>query len=173
MIGIFRRRDRFAPPPSEFERQAIPVASVVLASAAPLLPIIATVPILPPLGLLTLLAWRLLRSDLWPVWAALPLGLVDDLFSGAPIGSAAAGWTLALLAIELVDRRLVWRDHWQDWGIAVLLTAFVQQLALGLDAIAGGATRPVVLIPQLVIAAFAFPVVTRVCAALDRRRFAR
>jgi rod shape-determining protein MreD len=173
MIGVFRRRDRFAPPPSEFERQAIPVASVVLASLTPLLPIVATVPLLPPFGLLTLLAWRLLRSDLWPVWAALPLGLFDDLLSGAPIGTAAAGWTLALLAIEVIDRRLVWRDHWQDWGIAILLTVLVQLLALGLSTIAGGATSPLLLAPQFAIAALAFPFITRICAGLDRARFAR
>lgn len=173
MIGLVRRRTRFSPPPGEFERQLIPVLSVMIASMMPLLPVVATAPLLPPFGLMALLAWRLLRPDLWPVWAALPLGLFDDLFSGQPLGSGVALWTLAFLAVETIDRRMVWRDHWQDWGIAVALIAGVLVLGLVLATIAGGATPLAVLLPQIALSALLFPLVARACAALDRRRSAR
>ena len=51
----------------------VPAISVMLGSMTVLLPSIALYPLLPPFGLLMLLAWRMLVRDLWPVWAALPL----------------------------------------------------------------------------------------------------
>ena len=95
-MALLPRRDRFAPPPTAFEQQLIPVVSVLLASLVPLLPMIASTPVVPPFGFMMLLSWRLMRNDLWPVWAALPLGLFDDMFSGAPIGTAAAHTSMTL-----------------------------------------------------------------------------
>lgn len=167
------RQSPFAPPPGAFERQLIPVVSVMLASLAPLLPDIATAPLLPPLGFMVLLSWRLLRDDLWPVWVALPLGLFDDIFSGQPLGSAMALWTIAFLIIDVVNSQLVWRDHWQDWGIAALAITGELVLSLGIARLTGGAMPIVLLVPQIVVSALLFPIVARGCAFLDRLRFAR
>lgn len=169
-MALLPRRDRFAPPPTAFEQQLIPVASVMLASLAPLLPMIMTVPIVPPFGYMMLLGWRLRRNDLWPVWAALPLGAFDDLFSGAPIGTAMALWTITFLAIDAIDRRWVWRDHIQDWGIAVAFVAGYLLLALFLS---GGILPLWVLTPQLLLSALIFPVIGRMTAMLDRWRLGR
>jgi rod shape-determining protein MreD len=167
------RRSPFAPPPGAFERQAVPIGSVMIASLAPLLPVIATAPVLPPLGLMVLLGWRLLRDDLWPVWIALPLGLFDDIFSGQPLGSAMALWTLCFLAIDLIDSRFVWRDHWQDWGIAALAIAAELGLALCIAHLTGGAMPFILLLPQIAVAVLLFPMIARLCAMLDRLRLAR
>jgi rod shape-determining protein MreD len=172
-VIVLGRRSPFAPPPGAFERQLVPVGSVLLASLAPLLPEIATNTLLPPLGLMVLLAWRLLRDDLWPVWIALPLGLFDDLFSGQPLGTAMALWTIAFLGIDLIDTRLVWRDHWQDWGIAGLIIAAELTLALGIAHLTGGAMPFVLLLPQIAVSILLFPLVARSCAALDRLRLLR
>ena len=169
-MALLPRRDRFAPPPTAFEQQLIPVVSVLLASLAPLLPMIAGTPVVPPFGYMMLLCWRLMRNDLWPVWAALPLGAFDDLFSGAPIGTAAALWTMSFIAIDMIDRRWVWRDHLQDWGIAVALVTIYLVLALWLS---GGGLPLVMLLPQIVFSALLFPVVARVTAMLDRWRLGR
>jgi rod shape-determining protein MreD len=171
VIGL-GRRSPFAPPPGAFERQLIPIASVLIASMAPLLPEIATVPILPPLGFMVLLGWRMLRDDLWPVWVALPLGLFDDIFSGQPLGSAMALWTITFLVIDFIDSRFVWRDHWQDWGIAIVAIAAELTLALGIAHITGGAMPFLLLLPQMLVSALVFPLIARVCAALDRLRLA-
>lgn len=167
------RQSPFAPPPGAFERQLIPVVSVMLASLAPLLPDIATAPLLPPFGFMVLLSWRLLRDDLWPVWVALPLGLFDDIFSGQPLGSAMALWTITFLIIDVINNQLVWRDHWQDWGIAALAIAGELVLSLGIARLTGGAMPVVLLVPQIVVSALLFPIVARGCAFLDRLRFAR
>ena len=169
-MALLPRRDRFVPPPTSFEQQLIPVASVLLASLAPLLPMIATAPVVPPFGFMMLLGWRLLRNDLWPVWAALPLGAFDDLFSGASIGTAMALWTMAFIAIDAIDRRFIWRDHFQDWGIAVIFIAVYLLLAMLMNS----AHAPLyVTMPQLVFAALLFPIVARVAGLLDRWRFGR
>ena len=170
VIPRLPRRDKFAPPPTAFEQQLIPVVSVLLGSLAPLLPIIISTPVIPPVGFMMLLGWRLMRNDLWPVWAALPLGIFDDLFSGAPIGTAAALWTMSFIAIDLIDRRWVWRDHLQDWAIAVAFVGAYLLLALWLS---GGAMPLVLLLPQWGFAALLFPVVARTIVMLDRWRLGR
>jgi rod shape-determining protein MreD len=169
-MALLPRRDRFAPPPTAFEQQLIPVVSVMLASLAPLLPMISTAPMMPPLGFMMLLSWRLLRNDLWPVWAALPLGLFDDLFSGAPIGAGMALWATTFIAIDAIDRRFVWRDHMQDWGIAIAFVAAYLALAGWLS---GGGAPIWALAPQLVLSGLLFPILSRTTAMLDRWRLGR
>ncbi|CAN5254470.1 hypothetical protein BH09PSE3_BH09PSE3_11860 [soil metagenome] len=172
MIALGRRKP-FARPPGRFERQLVPILSVMIASLAPLLPEISTAAVLPPFGFMVLLGWRLLRDDLWPVWVALPLGLFDDIFSGQPLGSAMALWTISFLAIDLIDTRFVWRDHWQDWGIAAFAIAAELTLALGIAHLTGGAMSAVFLLPQFAVSILLFPLIARVCAMLDRFRLAR
>jgi rod shape-determining protein MreD len=104
---------------------AIPTISVMVCSMLTALPFIADAPLLPPFGLLLFLAWRLMRSDIWPVWIGIPLGFWDDLLSGQPIGSAVALWTAIMLAMDLLDRRVVWRDFRIDWLIGGAALFFV------------------------------------------------
>ncbi len=172
-MAPLRRRSSFTPPPTALERQLVPIVSTMLAALFPIVPLVAEVPLLPPLGLLVFLGWRLLRPEVWPLWMGLPLGLWDDLASGQPLGSAMFGWTLAMLALDLLDQRLGFRTQLQDWGIAALLVAANLLIALAFVRVGGGATPVFMLVPQLVIAALAWPVVTRTCAALDRWRRVR
>lgn len=161
--------------PPKIRLFVIPIASVMLASMLPaLLPIIASSPILPPFGLLMLLGWRLLRHELWPIWIAVPLGLWDDMFSGQPIGSAMALWTLAVLAIEVADRRLYWRDVKEDWALAAASIAFCLigggWLALSpypIDSIIA------VLLPQITLTILLFPMALRCAGWLDNKRLKR
>ncbi len=144
------------------------VVSILVGSLVTLLPIVATVPFLPPFGLLMFLAWRLLRPGALPVWAAAPLGLFDDLVSGQPLGSAMLLWQLCSLMLDLVDTRLVARDFWQDWllaggAIAVCLVAgraFATSLSAHVDT---------VLLFQTIVSVALFPAATRLCTALAGR----
>ena len=149
-----------------------PIVTVLLASAVALLPIYYNAPLLPPLGNMTLLSWRLLRSDIWPVWIGAPLGLFDDLATGEPIGSAVALWTLSLVVLDLIDRRVVWRGLWLDWVISACMLAAYLPLA-GLLARTGNLVEIGRLIwPQLLFSILLMPMVMRVTARLDdwRRR---
>jgi rod shape-determining protein MreD len=140
--------------------------SVVLGSLGTLAPVIAVVPVLPPLGLLFLLGWRLTRGDALAVWAAVPLGLFDDMVSGQPPGSAMLLWTLSTLVIDVLDSRLVWRDFWQDWLIAAGATGFCL-IAGRFIASPISAHVDTAMLIQLAIAAVLFPAVRRLCAWAD------
>ena len=58
-----------------------------------------------------------------PVWAGLPLGFVDDLYSGQPFGSAMLLWSLAMIALEAIETRWPWRSFLLDWFAAAVLTS--------------------------------------------------
>lgn len=151
--------------------RVIPIVSVVIGSLAPLLPIVASWPMLPPLGLLMLLGWRLLRPELWPLWIGLPLGLLDDLISGNPIGAAMLVWTLILIALDFADGRYLWRDYWFEWLIASGAISFYILASMLISAIIDGGSAAVwPLLPQLAMAILLVPLVLRLCARLDAWR---
>jgi rod shape-determining protein MreD len=164
---------------SRFDREqsllkmlAIPIASIVLASMVTTLPFLTTQPLLPPFGLLTFLAWRLMRPGLLPLWSGVPFGLIDDIFSGQPFGSAGLLWSLAILVIEIIDARAIWRDYMQDWLIASLLIIAVLLGGLWIAGMAHAVPNPVVLFPQMLLSILLYPLVVRICARLDSWRLA-
>ena len=161
--------DPFATPLPEGRARALPWLTVMAGSLATIVPVVASLPLLPPMGLLMLLAWRLLARFALRPWAAAPLGAFDDLVSGQPLGSAVLLWSLCFLAIDLVEQRLVFRDFWQDWVIAG--TAVAACLLAGrIIALPLGARVDVVLLAQIVIAVMLFPLAARIVAWIDRKR---
>jgi rod shape-determining protein MreD len=141
---------------------SVPYLSIMLASLLPVLLIADVMPLLPSLGLLMLL-----------LWAGAPLGAFDDLFSGQPFGSAMLLWSLALIAIELIEARFPWRGFWQDWFTAGLAAVLVWLAGLMLS---GGRLTPemlVVALPQALLAVLLYPILARMVASLDRFRLAR
>lgn len=151
----------------------IPWASILLGSLTPLLPVIAPAPIVPPFAYLLLLAWRLMRPGLLPLWAGLPLGAFDDLYSGQPFGSGILLFSLTMIGLELLDARFPWRSFWQDWIVASGLIAAYLVLA----ALASGAhvdqSELVALAPQFLLSVIAFPAIARIVSLLDRLRLLR
>jgi rod shape-determining protein MreD len=151
----------------------LPWLTILLGSLTPWLPIIAPAPVLPPFGLMFLLAWRLLRPGLLPLWAGLPLGLFDDLYSGQPFGSGVLLFSLVLIGIELFEIRFPWRSFWLDWLTAsAILIVYLIVAAL----ISGAELTFVqlrVIAPQLLLSIVLFPVVARLVAHFDRLRLMR
>lgn len=171
------RRDRYG---SKINRThspslagGLPWASVMVASLVQILPLAAAVPVMPPLGFIVLLCWRLVRPGLLPVWAGFPLGLFDDLLSGQPFGSAILLWSLALLVIEVIEVRLPWREFLLDWLLAAaILAVYLMAAAL----VSGGRmTAPLLLalLPQLLLSVLVYPIIARMVAWLDRLRLMR
>ncbi len=151
----------------------LPWVSILLASLTPMLPVIAPAPILPPFAFLLLIAWRLMRPGLLPLWAGLPLGAFDDLYSGQPFGSGILLFSLTMIAIELLDIRLPWRSFWQDWIIATGLIAAYLVLAAAISGAFPHETELVALVPQFLLSMVAFPVIARIVSLLDRLRLLR
>jgi rod shape-determining protein MreD len=155
---------------SPWRMRLVPIILVLLASMLTCLPWLVEQALLPPFGLMVFLAWRLMRPGLWPIWAGLPFGMFDDVFSGQPFGSAAFVWSLAMIGLEILDQRAAWRDHWQDWfiGSIVIISAVILQWAI----IEWAYTAPQLhtLIPQLLISILLFPLTVRMCAKFDTWR---
>jgi rod shape-determining protein MreD len=151
----------------------VPIVSVMLGSmVTSVLPLVAGAPMLPPFGLMILIAWRLLRPGMWPAWIGLPLGLFDDLYSGQPFGSSALVWSLCMIAIEMMDLRGVWRDHVRDWLIAALLIMFALFAGLGISSLVQSAPEAEIIVPQMLLSILLYPLVVRFCARLDSWRLA-
>ncbi|MCE7796036.1 rod shape-determining protein MreD [Sphingobium sufflavum] len=153
--------------------RATPVITVMLGSLLPaMIPVVSLSPTTPPLGLMLLLAWRLLRPELWPLWIGLPLGFFDDIATGHPVGTAMCLWTLALVVIDSISVRLIWRDYAQDWLIAsIAIIAILAMSWLLMHLAPGGGGGPLDrLWPQALLSIMSFPLVARLCARLDRWR---
>lgn len=162
-------RPPFEEPLGRGRARLLPWATVMVGSLVTILPWGATLPLLPPVGLLLLLSWRLLAPLSLRVWAPALLGLFDDLLSGQPLGSAMLLWTLAYFLVEAIDARSGVRDFKQSWAIAALAIAFVllggRLAATPLDAHVDS-----VLLLQIVISVLLFPAAARLVAWIDLRR---
>lgn len=163
-----RRRINRAPLP--IVARTVPWISVMLGSLLPGWLFMASAPYVPPLGFLMLLAWRQLRPGLLPIWAGLPLGLFDDLYSGQPMGSAILLWSVAMIVIEVVELRFPWRNFALEWLLATAMIIAYVLAALGAANLAGGSTAVAVLAPQVILAILFYPFIGRIVAALDRLR---
>lgn len=152
---------------------SIPWLTIVLGSLSPLLPIIASAPLLPPMGFIMLIAWRLVHPGLLPLWAGVPLGLIDDLFSGQPFGSAIMLWSLALLGIEAVEARFPWRGFLQDWLMASAVMTIYLAFGAVLSGTGEGFMQLPLIVPQLLLSVMLFPIIGRMVASLDRLRLTR
>ena len=159
--------------PSPFLAYLLPWLAIALASVAPAWPVIASFPLMPPLGFLMLLGWRQLHPGLLPVWAGLPLGLLDDLVSGQPAGSGVLLWSATLLGLEAIELRWPWRNFLVEWAVSGAIIAAYLVIA-GL--IANGITRAdwlMVILPQMLVSILVYPLIGRVVAWLDRLRLAQ
>lgn len=152
---------------------AVPWLSILAASLLPVFFIASALPLVPPAGFVMLVAWRLVRPGLLPVWAGFPLGLFDDLFSGQPLGSAVLLWSLTMIAIELLDRRIPWRSFPQDWIAATLALLGYLLAAFVLSGATATAPALVALGPQALLSVLLFPAAARLVATLDRLRLTR
>jgi rod shape-determining protein MreD len=139
-----------------------------------LLPILSSGGWWPDFGLLMLLGWRLLRADAWPAWWAAPLGFANDLIVGNPIGLSVALWTAMMIAMDILDRRTMWRDYWIEWAIAALFIGLSEAAQcrvagmLGADVPFNISAGPAILIGVLF-----FPVGAFAASRVDRWRLGR
>ena len=167
----FRKRINRAPSP--VLAIGVPWVTIMLASLSPAWPVLASAPVLPPFGFMLLLAWRQGHPGILPVWAGLPLGAFDDVYSGQPLGSAVLLWSLTIMLLELVEARFPWRNFLLDWLAASVLIAVYLVASLLLANAAGASASLAILAPQAITAVFLFPLAGRLVAMFDRFRLLR
>ncbi|MBX7493021.1 rod shape-determining protein MreD [Qipengyuania sp. 1NDW9] len=151
----------------------IPWASILIASLLPIFAVAAALPMVPPLGFMLLIAWRLVRPGLLPVWAGFPLGLFDDLYSGQPFGFAILTWSVVLLVIELIENRWPWRAFWQDWFTACILIAIYLLVGWLLSGATPTLHSLIGVVPQFVLSILIFPLIARMVGWFDDLRLRR
>jgi rod shape-determining protein MreD len=151
----------------------VPALTVVLASLLAAMPIVTTSGWWPDFGFLIFLSWRLLRSDPWPAWWAAALGFVNDLFSGLPIGFSIALWSATMLALDLIDRRTMWRDSWIEWVLAAVFLAIEKWLQWRLAGVVGAEVPLTMILPPLAISICIFPLCAWLVSRIDARRLGR
>jgi rod shape-determining protein MreD len=150
-----------------------PAATVVLAALLAALPLIPAQNWFPDFGYLMFLGWRLLRSDPWPSWWAAPMGLINDVFTGYPIGYSVALWSATMIALDLIDRRTVWRDYWVEWMVAAMLIAIDEALQWRIAKLVGGAPPFASVVPAIAISILAFPLFAFFVGRIDNWRLGR
>lgn len=166
--GTDRRRINRAPSP--LLAIGLPWLFITLMSVLTTILFIASAPVMPPLGFLAFIAWRQLRPGLLPIWAGLPLGLIDDLYSGQPFGSAVMLWSLSAIALDIVETRLPWRNFITEWAVAAVLIALYVCSGLVLANLAFAKTPIVFIVPQICLSILVYPLIGRAVALADRIR---
>lgn len=157
----------------DLKRRYVPVISTVLAILFSLFPLVVTSALLPDLGFLVLLTWRLLRPEVWVPSAALGFGLLDDLVSGHPIGQSMALWTIIFLVLDFLEHRVHYKDFWFDWLYAAVAVMFHTAAAWYIGVMMGSPSPFAQMLPQLAVTILAYPVMARMILGLDRWRLAR
>lgn len=152
---------------------AVPWVSILLVSLTPLWPVIAPAPIVPPFAFLLLLSWRMLRPEVFPLWAGFPLGLWDDFFSGQPLGSAILLFSLTFIALDLIERRFPWRGFWQNWLTAALFLVIYLPASVIFSGSDVTIRQMSLIMPQILLSIVAFPIIMRIVALLDTIRLLR
>jgi rod shape-determining protein MreD len=157
----------------DFRRRYVPILSVIAASLINILPIVVTSPVVPDFAFMVLIAWRLLRPEMWSASTALWLGLLDDLVAGHPLGQSVALWGAAFLLLDVIDSRLNFRDYWMDWLLAALFILGYHYADWLVGRWMGSRSAFEILWPQIGASVLLYPVVARIVLVLDRWRLTR
>jgi len=163
-------RPRINRVPSPAVARGTPWLTIMLGSLLPGLLLIASGPVLPPFGFLTFVAWRQLRPGLLPIWAGLPLGMFDDLYSGQPFGSAVLLFSAAAIGLDVIETHLPWRNFLTEWLVAIGFIVLYIAAGVGLANLDGAPAPLRVVVPQIVISVLLYPLVGRFVALADRLR---
>ncbi|WP_298305486.1 rod shape-determining protein MreD [uncultured Erythrobacter sp.] len=158
---------------SPWRARSVHYVTIIIGSLIPLFLMADVMPVVPPLGFMIFLGWRLMRPGLLPMWAGVPLGAFDDLVSGQPFGSAIFLWSLTMIALEILETRFPWRGFWQDWftaGFTVLLYILAAMLVSGAKI-----SVPLIsiVVPQILVSILLYPLIARVITLADRFRLSR
>lgn len=176
-INPAARRDRYGKrinrAPSPALAIALPYVSIMLGSALTGLVITTSGPVLPPLGFMMMVTWRLVRPGFLPLWAGAALGGFDDLLSGQPFGSGILLFSLAMLAIEWLESKYPWRGFWQDWLTAGLGFSIYIAAMLIVSGAPLTSELALAIVPQILLSVLLYPILARIVAALDRIRLTR
>jgi rod shape-determining protein MreD len=150
-------------------RYAVPALVSVLLLVLMLAPLPISLPAMPHLALMSVLVWAMLQPALMPPWLAFLIGALADLLFGQPVGVNATLFATAAGVMRLSGQLFGRHGAAFDWLlVAGVLLGFA--LFTGpLMALAGRPTPVLPLLWQWLTSVAAWPLVVRLCAAIQRR----
>ena len=168
-LALFERVDRLG-------RRLAPFVTTVLLvvlNAIPLpLPDYRTV--MPFLPLMAVFYWALYRPAFMPAAAVFVIGVLEDVFSGAPLGFNALLFLVVHGLVRSQRRLLAGRGFFHVWvafAVVMCVTGAVNYLSA--TVVLGGAVRPEPALAQLLLTLALFPCLAWVLVRVQRTFLAR
>jgi len=157
---------------AQVERVVPGVVTLVLV-AAMTVPVLASAPVLPHLGLLGVFVWATFQPGLMPPWLAFVVGAVCDILFGLPLGVDATLLPAVALFVRLVEARYGTHSYGFDWLLAAGVIVAFELGQWWLLALAGthGPLSP--LLVQAATTVLAYPAIVLLFASIQRRLQAR
>ena len=152
-----------------YVERGVPGLVTLVLIVAMTVPIFASAPALPHLGLLGVFVWTTFQPGLMPPWLAFLLGCVADLLFGLPLGINATLLPATSLFIRLFEARFGHHRYGFDWLLVAVVILVFQFLSWRLLAFAGydGPFWPLLI--QAATTTIAYPAVVLLCARIQQR----
>lgn len=150
-------------------RYAVPALTSVVLLVLMLAPLPLSVPAMPHLALMGVLVWALLQPGLMPPWLAFCIGALADLLFAQPVGVNATLFAMAAGVMRMTGRLFGRHGSLVDWLLVTAVLLGFALLTSPLMALAGRPTPVLPLLWQWLTSVAAWPLVVRLCAAIQRR----
>ena len=78
-----------------------------------------------------------------------------------------------MLALDLIDRRTMWRDYWIEWGLAGVFLSLNEWLQWWIASLVGARVPISAMVPSILVSICMFPLVAWLVSRIDRWRLGR
>jgi rod shape-determining protein MreD len=75
-----------------------------------------------------------------------------------------------MLALDLVDRRTMWRGYWTEWVVAAVLLAIDELIQWKIAAVMGASVPFSAMVPPILVSVCVFPLAAWLVSRIDRWR---
>lgn len=150
-------------------RSALPALVTLGMIVLMTVPLFASSPVLPQLGLLAVFVWASFQPALMPPWLAFVLGLAADALLALPFGVNATLYALCALGVRIYASRFGLHRYGFDWLVFVAFMLIYLVLSWQFLRFTGHAGPFAPMLLQLVTTAIAYPAVVAGAAWLQRR----
>ena len=153
---------------SQFQR-VVPALVTLILIVVMTVPLFASAPVLPHLGLLAVFVWTTFQPGLMPPWLAFLLGAVADLLFGLPLGINATLLPATALFVRVFEAKFGHHRYGFDWLLAAAVIIVFEIVQWQLLAFAGVSGPLTPLLIQAATTIIAYPAIVLLCARVQRR----
>lgn len=150
-------------------QRGVPALVTLLLTLLMTVPLFASLPLLPHLGLLAVFVWATFSPQLMPPWVAFLLGLVADLLLALPLGINATLFPVTAMFVRGFEARYGHHKYVFDWAVAAAVIVAFELLTWQLLAFTGTHGPFLPLLAQALTTTLAYPAVVLLCARIQLR----